>query len=236
MMSDTPRANAFASDTKRAITEAIDLMRQELRISGTKSWLLLSKSPIITIAYYLWKRNFNLSDEERKGLIGWLLIAQFFHRYTSAPDTKLNEDLSLVKFGYKALADKIWEFAAMRGITEEAFSGKATGKGSNLLMLLSALLQTRQAKDFYKHDVSIDDSQDINVHHIFQVSKIPSDFTEDEAHDVANVTFTLSSTNKSIGEAEPNAYLKNIPQNILKQNLIPDEQSWKIDRFRDFSS
>lgn len=226
--------NVVWNDTKKAITEAINLMRQELRISGTNSWLFLSESPVITMAYYLRKRNFSISDNERKGLIGWLLIAQFFHRYTSAPDTKLNEDLTLANSGYKALADKIWEFAAMRGITEEAFSGKVTGKGSNLLMLLLALLQSRQAKDFYKHNVNIDDTQDINVHHIFPASKIPSDFTEDEVHDIANVTFTLSSTNKSIGETDPKMYLSDIPPYILEQHLIPDKLYWDISRYREF--
>jgi len=226
--------NIVWDDTKKAIIAALNLMRQELQISGTNSWLFLSESPVITMAYYLWKRNFNISSDERKGLIGWLLIAQFFHRYTSAPDTKLNEDLTIAKNGYKALAEKIWEFAGMRGVTEEAFSGKITGKGSNLLMLLLALLQSRQAKDFYKHSVDIDDTQDINVHHIFSTSKIPNNFTEDEVHDIANVTFTLSSTNKSIGETDPKIYLSNLPQHILQQHLIPDKLFWDINRYREF--
>jgi hypothetical protein len=168
-------ADTIWESTKRGIIEAIGLLRNQLKVAGTtRSWLFISEAPLIVMAYYIWKRGFTLSDVEKKALVGWFILAQFFHRYTSAPDTKLNEDLSLAKSNYKTLVDKIWEFAGMKGITEEAFSGKATARGNNLLMMLLVLLQKREAKDFYKTNVNIDESQDITIQHIFPVSKLPS--------------------------------------------------------------
>jgi hypothetical protein len=227
--------DAIWESTKRGIIEAIELLRSQLRITGTtRSWLFISETPLIVMAYYLWKRSFTLSDIEKRALAGWYILAQFFHRYTSAPDTKLNEDLSLAKNNYRTLVDKVWEFAGMKGITEEAFSGKATARGNNLLMMLLVLLQKREAKDFYKINVNIDESQDITIQHIFPVSKLPNSYGEDEVHDIANITFVLSSTNKAIKDAEPEIYLPKVSREILDQHLIPDERLWKIEKYREF--
>lgn len=221
--------------TENSITEVIKLLRNHLRITGTtRSWLFLSETPMITLAYYIGKRDLTISDIDKKALTGWLLLAQFYHRYTSAPDTKLNEDLDLAKSGYKALADKVWEFAGMKGLAEDSFSGRVTGRGNNMLMMLLALLQNRQAKDFHKSHVTIDETQDLTVQHIFPTSKLPSDYSEDEVHDVANITFTLSSTNKAIGDEEPKSYLPSIPAEIRDQHLIPDEHLWDIKKYREF--
>jgi len=224
------------SDTEICITEAIELLRSQLRIMGTtRSWLFLSETPLITMAYYIRKRGFTLSGADKKALVGWFLLAQFYHRYTSAPDTKLNEDLDLVKSSnYRALVDKIWEFAGMRGITEDALSGRVTGRGNNMLMMLLALLQKRKAKDFYKPSVNIDESQDLTIQHIFPVSKLPTSHSEDEVHDIANITFTLSSTNKAIGDKEPKIYLPQIPLEIRDQHLISTEHLWDIKKYREF--
>jgi len=226
--------------TEEGITRAIELLREQLKIGGTKrSWLFLSEAPLITIAYYIGKRGFNLSDEEKKALTGWFLLAQFYHRYTSAPDTKLNEDLELAKNAARTrncrmLIDKIWEFAGMKGITEETFSGRVTSRGNNLVMMLLALLQEREAKDFYRQTVNIDESQDLTIHHIFPEARLPSDYSDDEIHDIANITLTLASTNKTIGDKEPNEYLPSIPTEIRRQHLIPSQHLWDIRKYKKF--
>jgi hypothetical protein len=226
---------AIWESTKRGITEAIELLRSQLRVTGTmRSWLFLSETPLIVMAYYIWKRGFTLSDVDKRALIGWFILAQFFHRYTSAPDTKLNEDLNLAKSNYRALVDKVWEFAGMKGITEDAFSGRATGRGNNMLMMLLALLQKREAKDFYKTSVNIDESQDLTIQHIFPVSRLPSSYSEDEVHDIANITFVLSSTNKAIRDDVPEIYLPKISREIRDQHLIPDEHLWSIKKYKEF--
>jgi hypothetical protein len=227
--------NAIWNSTEKGITTAIELLRNQLKITGTtRSWLFLSETPLITIAYYIGKRDFALSEADKKALIGWFLLAQFYHRYTSAPDTKLNEDLTLAKSGYSALVDKVWEFAGMKGIAEDAFSGRVTGRGNNMLMMLLALLQKREAKDFYKPNVNIDEGQDLTVQHIYPVSKLPSSYSEDEVHDIANATFTLASTNKAIGDKEPKIYLPSIPGEIRDQHLMPNDQLWDINKYREF--
>jgi hypothetical protein len=101
-------------------------------------------------------------------------------------------------------------------------------------MMLLVLLQKHEAKDFYKTNVNINESQDITIQHIIPVSKLPSSYSEDEVHDIVNITFVLGSTNKAIKDTEPEIYLPKISGEILDQHLIPDERLWKIEKYREF--
>ena len=89
--------------TEESLFKAIEFLKSSLKINGTDSKLMPSQAPLVTLSYYMGTKG-ELSEKEKKGLTGWYLLANFFRRYSSSTDTRLNEDLSTIdREGWKGL-------------------------------------------------------------------------------------------------------------------------------------
>jgi len=109
------------------------------------------------------------------------------HRYGSAPDSRLNEDLRAIDESTEALVKKLWNFSGEDRVSRASFKGIVRGKGINLLMMLYALLRHRNARDFLSDEEIGEDSV---AHHIFPRVRLEEyNYKEDEIYDIANPTF-----------------------------------------------
>ncbi|MGB9622279.1 MAG: DUF262 domain-containing protein, partial [Candidatus Bathyarchaeia archaeon] len=86
--------------TKNGIESSIELLMDPslLSIASPTSDFLPSQNVLVTIAYYLGKRE-AISEKDKKGLLAWYVLASEFARYSSAAETRLNEDLSVIQEG-----------------------------------------------------------------------------------------------------------------------------------------
>lgn len=108
----------------KAMKLVIELLRRELGI--TNSYLLPSQIPLIPIASYFYNRNSNfLTDfdkEDIENIINWFILVSFNGYYYSQTDTKLDDDLKVIKgktcFPYNDLIDNMKSRKAKIKISE----------------------------------------------------------------------------------------------------------------------
>lgn len=84
--------------TKNGVEKAIELLMDPSEFAITSSRYLSTQNVLVTMAYYLGKKG-NVPREERRGLLAWFILASHFARYTSAAETRLNEDLLVIEEG-----------------------------------------------------------------------------------------------------------------------------------------
>ncbi|NPA70175.1 MAG: DUF262 domain-containing protein [Crenarchaeota archaeon] len=223
--------------TKSSIIETIKLLMDDnlLAIKGTKSRFLISQTPLVTMAYYIGRKflinNIPIPENEKQGLIGWFILATYHRRYTSATETKLNEDLQTIAGGgnYRNLVENLRKSVGELKVSEETYRGS----GSDKIFLLYTVLRFNKARDFYDKETLIS-SLNATIHHIFPINIIGGRYGRNMVNDIANMTLLLSKSNESIRES-PRIYLKRIPPEILRAHLIPEDRTlWREEKFKDF--
>ena len=223
--------------TRNSLLEAIKFLMDDdlLAIKSSKSRFLLTQTPLITMAYYIGSKylinHIPVPHNEKLGLIGWFILSTYYRRYSSASETRLNEDLQAIAEGgnYKDLISNLKKHVGELRISEEAYRGTGTDK----LFLLYVALRSTRARDFYDRETVIN-GLNATTHHIFPINIIGGMYSRNEINDIANLTLILSSSNERIRES-PKIYLKRIPHELLQAHLIPlNEELWEERRFKDF--
>lgn len=218
--------------TKSSIKSAIELLRDpsKLAIVSPSQDFIPSQNVLVTMAYYIGKKR-ELSDKEKRGLLGWFVLASSFARYSSATETRLNEDLSEIQKGgdYNELI-KILE--KREGSLKERIIDKIS-KGELDKLLLYAILKANSVKDLLSHqDIT---TADATIHHIFPKAILADSEFEQSADHVGNLTITTMGTNTTLRSREPEIYLRKVPPEIRRTHLIPDNpELWKVRNFKEF--
>jgi hypothetical protein len=221
-------------DTNFAIKEATKFISDDelLAIKSTDSKILLSQAPLLIIAYIMWKiKGVDKMNEEDKLLLAkWFVLSQYHRRYSSAAETRLNEDLDAYKKeSIKGLIYELRKQVRADLIPEES---EIEGRGEDKLLLLYSMLRFNRASDLF------DKNEHVNsyfvIHHIFPKSITP-EYDELFADDIANITFLKETTNKIIGSQEPIEYLTGIDEEVVKKHFIPSNcELWKRSGFKEF--
>ena len=223
--------------TETSLIEAIKLLMDDdlLAIKSSKSRFLITQTPLITMAYYIGRKylahNRSIPEDEKLGLIGWFVLSTYYKRYSSASETRLNEDLQAISKGgsYRDLINNLKRQVGELRISKETYRGSSTDK----LFLLYVALRSKKARDFYDRETLIN-GLNATIHHIFPVNIVGGMYSRSEINDIANLTLILSSSNERIRES-PKTYLKRIPYELLEAHLIPlDEKLWEERKFKDF--
>jgi len=218
--------------TKKGIQMSIDILRDrsELAIIEPKYPYFPTQNVLVTMAYYLDKRDAMLY-KERKGLLAWFVLASDFARYSSATETRLNEDLSIIENGgdYKALLSKLEEYSGdlKARIREGIFRGRLSR------LLLYTILKKNNAKDLLTHNDLT--TADVTVHHIFPKAILLGSEWQRYTDDIGNITLTTIGTNNRLRHERPKRYLMRIPHEIRKTHFIPEDSDlWKVQYFKEF--
>lgn len=189
--------------SRRSTSFALNLLKSNIKIDSHV--LLTSPFIVHTVAYWAHCKKYEISSNELKAMIRWILLANTKSRYSMSPETLLDQDLSILRDGGSAndLIEKISLQFGRLDVTEAEISGKKSTGGYFKAMYLA--FKEDEAKDWVtnleistKHSGAEDKLQ---FNHIFQKAFLRenyADLSRPEINDIANLAFIGAKTNQQI--------------------------------------
>lgn len=217
------------SRTKRATEDAIGIVRSELGLVNMDIlWSGALLVPLIALCATSSPR-----ERDSRAMAGWLVIAALLHRYSSASETALDQDLRACRTSdpIGALLTNVRREVGDIGVYLDDFGGSLMDKGA----LLGVYVACRHAglTDLFTGS-SVLLQQQVDRHHILPRAQF-SEKQRSKADTVANIAFIVGSTNKSVGASSPDVYLLRISKDVLQSQCIPmDSALWDVSRAADF--
>ena len=235
---------------KSALDLTIELIKEKTGISNSR--LLPSQIPLITIASYFYHRRIssveNISKDDFKNIINWFIIASFNGYYSSTTDTKLDEDIEVVKsngnFPFDKLVENMKRRKAKVKISENDIKrGLAINvlrrEGRAHLFMLYILLVKKESDNWNGKLLSQSSLTELARHHIFPKDYLEKELSIDDPDDRAtiinnlgNITFIHKDINSEIGDDSPEKYMKKYIESAKKHFISTDESLWKLDQYR----
>ena len=230
----------------------IDLLNEELGISNSR--LLPSQIPLVTISAYLYHKNINsleeLEEYDVKNIINWFILSSFNGYYSSATDTKLDEDLNIVKSSSVFPIDQLIENMRKRKAKIKISEGDIKrGLAMNVLrregrvhlFMLYILLIKKNADNWNGKLLKQSSLTELARHHIFPKEYLDRELNIDDPDDreilinnLGNITFIHKDINSEIGDTPPIDYL-NQYIDYAKKHFIPiDSSLWKLEQYQTF--
>jgi hypothetical protein len=219
-------------ESKRSITFALNFLKSNLKIDS----LALLTSPFIalTVAFWGFKRDYKISQEEAIQMKRWVLIANTKSRYSSSAESTLDQDLTILKSG-GSVSDLLDRLSAQFGrldVNEAELQSRRSTSGYFKAMFLA--FREDGAKDWYtKLEISVKHSgaeDKLQFHHIFPKAFLRENYPDlkrSQVNDIANLAFIGGKTNREISAKAPSEYLKKIidskDRNQLELQAIPLE-------------
>lgn len=226
----------------------LDVLRSE---KITNSDLLKSKNVLFPPFYYLLNSDGTFdSSKHLKSALFWMHNALIWGRYSGSADTKLEEDVNIIKssetLGWETMIGRIID---QRGrIKIEATDLEGEGLDSRFFSTFYIMLKHKGAKDWFS-GVSLDRPKDSDFadhrHHIFPKALLERNgYSEHNKlqsaliNEIANFTIITDKTNIKISDDRPSKYLSEVknryPQQ-LEKHLIPTDQGlWELSSFEGF--
>ena len=228
-------------EAEKAVLHAVDFLRREAWIPSSE--YLQSHYLLVTLSYLLYKdilsRNRLISEDLRKGLIKWLVLASVNKRYTGRLETDLSEDISRIveRKGVNGLLDNL----RIKSIPSEILEGSYDRCHLTLLLALYRSLQTRDWDLSQRPAIPLIgevNPKDLQIHHIFPRDLLERVGKDQFVDDFANITVISSKANERIGNSSPSQYLKELYEEdpeLLKKHFIPtDKELWDINNYEQF--
>jgi|GEM_PF-692081 hypothetical protein len=216
-------------DVKRYTEQVLELLRE----NGFEK--IPTENIIPIMSYYLYKRGRLIDSDEKVGLIKWFILATFFQRYSTSTETRMNEDLKIVreKGNYKDLIKKIEEkegniIDRIKRYLEEGKDGETRYK-----LLLFALLKFSKAKDLLtKESIKYPYA---TIQHIFPKKHLINLNKDKIINDIGNLTLLNYNSNSILSAKLPEEYLSKCEVELLKAHYIPLEKNlWRLDNVEEF--
>jgi len=217
------------SDTKKATDQAIGLIRSELGLVNMNIlWSGALVVPVIALCAATAPR-----ERDSKAVAAWLALAALLHRYSGSSETALDQDLRACreKDPIRSLLSNLRTVRSSLSADSADFNG-ALADRSGLLALYVACMH-RGILDFFT-GAKVLLQANVDRHHILPRAQF-SNSTRSQADNVANIAFIAEDVNKSIGQAGPEVYLKQIKPRVLESQCVPlDPGLWSVERSQDF--
>ncbi|NLX96635.1 MAG: DUF262 domain-containing protein [Rhodopirellula sp.] len=227
---------------KKGLRFAINFLKTNADIEDES--LLSSPLFFIAIAYFSQARNERLSNDDERGLLCWLYVANARGRYSrGSTETLLDADLATIKRGGgpKELIETVRQQFGRLTIEPVDLAGR--GAGSPLFSLIFLAMKQNGAKDWSSGlGLSLTHqgrAHYIQYHHVFPKSLLKALYETREINEIANMAFVAGRTNRSISNKEPSAYLPKIIEErgieALAMQCVPtDPGLWTISNYRAF--
>jgi hypothetical protein len=217
------------SATKKATNEAIALVRNEFGLVNMDLlWSGALLVPVIALCATVHPR-----ERDSNGIAGWLAMAALQHRYSTASESTLDQDLRACRTDDpigKLLANLRRDTGAF-GATPRSFTGGLNDKGA--LFAAYVACRHRGLRDLFNGS-KILLQKNVDRHHILPRAQFPEN-SRFRADTIANIAFISGGANRSIGAASPEVYLGTIGGEIQESQCIPtDNQLWRINRANEF--
>jgi hypothetical protein len=229
-------------DAKRGLRYAISFLRTN---AGIEDESLLS-SPFIyyPIAKYAVEHDEEITDQECRELLHWVLLANARGHYSGSAETKLDTDLNVIsRRGTPGALTEILQQAFGR-LTFDAKDFERKTVRSPLLATSFLAMRAGGATDWesglglsLRHQGKL---HYIEHHHIFPKSLLQkSGYEKAEINEIGNFAFITGRTNRSISNKDPSKYLAAVieergPEALVQHCVPTDPALHRIERYRDF--
>jgi hypothetical protein len=228
-------------ETERALLHSLDFLWREVWIPNSK--YLQSHYLLVPLGYFLYRDVISkgrvISEDIKRSLIKWLILASVEKRYIGRLETELSEDISIIGKGKGV--DGLLDNLRLKFIPHEALEGSYDEYHLTLMM---ALYHEMHAKDWDLDQgptvplIGEFRPTELQVHHIFPRDVLESAGMDHLIDDFANITVISSRANEKIGDELPSRYLKELYEKdpeLLRRHFIPiDRELWNVDNYEKF--
>jgi hypothetical protein len=180
--------------------------------------LLSSPFLLITVAYFGYKRTYEITPEEEQRMRYWVLLANAKGRYSrGSSETLLDQDLASLKNAGTAqdLIDRLRQQVGRLDIAPEELEGR--NRRSALFKTMFLAFRAAGAKDWRSQlTIALDHSgvqHKLQFHHIFPKALLRDRLAGREADDIANLCFIAGKTNRQISDKAPDQYFEELLPN-----------------------
>jgi len=208
--------------------------------------LLSSPFLMVALAYFGYKRDYNITSEESARLRYWALVANAKGRFSrGSSETLLDQDVATLRDGggVDMLIDRLRSQVGRLDISPDELEGRT--QRSALFKTMFLAFRSSGAKDWRSNLlIALDHSgtqHRLQFHHIFPKALLKrSDITR-EADDISNLAFIGGRTNRAISDKSPLIYfpplIEKSGQNAFDAQCIPTESELlDITKYKEFLS
>ena len=191
---------------------ALNFIRNNVKIDSPA--LLSSPFVLITLAFYGYKRQYDLSPQEAHDMRRWVLLANAKGRYSrGSSETLLDQDLAILrKGGAEQLAERLRQQVGRLEIEPEELGGR--NQRSALFKTMFLAFRAAGAKDWKSQlAISLNHSgtqHRLQFHHIFAKAKLKNTHARQDVDDIANLCFISGRLNRQISDKAPSEYFSGI--------------------------
>jgi len=230
-------------EAKEGLRFAINFLRTNADIEDES--LLSAPALMIPIAVFSRLRRNQISAEQSRDLLYWLLVANARGRYSrGSTETFLNEDLAALFKGEPParLIETVKQQLGRLHVEPADLVGR--GQRSALFSLAYLALKAMGAKDWYSglglsltHQGRL---HFIQFHHIFPKAVLRrANYEKGEINEIANMGFITGQTNRRLSTKQPEDYFPKIVaahgETALASQAIPlDPELHKVENYRRF--
>ncbi len=173
--------------------------------------LLSSPFLLVALAYFGYKRDYNISSEESSRLRYWALVANAKGRFSrGSSETLLDQDIAALRDGggVDMLIDRLRSQVGRLDISPDELEGR--NQRSALFKTMFLAFRSAGAKDWRSNLlIALDHTgvqHRLQFHHIFPKALLRSEFASREADDISNLAFISGKTNRMISDKPPFVY------------------------------
>ena len=178
--------------------------------------LLSSPFILITLAYFGYSRNYQISSDIEKRLAYWVKVANAKGRYSrGSSESLLDQDLSTIRDGggVEDLFARLRNQVGTLEISPDELIGR--NRRSAIFKTMFLAFRAMGAKDWSSNlTISIDHTgtaHQLQFHHIFPKAYLKAQgYQSKDADDIANFAFIGGKTNRQISDKAPSDYFPNI--------------------------
>lgn len=229
--------------TERAFDYARDFLKSNLHIDSLS--LLSSPFLLTTLAYWADHHEYSIGSDDAEAFRRWFLNANAKARYAGSAETKLNQDLAVIRRGGggEELLERLSNDVGRLYFTASELRGRNTSSGAFKTLFMA--LRSDGAKD-WASDLVIapthkGKTSKIEYHHIFPkayLEKVRPDLDSQQINQIGNMAFIGAGTNKKISASAPSVYRAKSAEHHFDAQLIdfsdgkdqPDNYEEFIDR------
>lgn len=209
---------------------------------------VLLSSPFLmsALAYFGYKRDYNITAEESARLRYWALIANAKGRFSrGSSETLLDQDIATLRDGggVDMLIDRLRSQVGRLDISPDELEGRT--QRSALFKTMFLAFRSAGAKDWRSNlNIALDHSgvqHRLQFHHIFPKALLKNSYSSREADDISNLAFIGGKTNRAISDKSPLIYfpplIEKSGQGAFDAQCIPtDSELLDITKYKEFLS
>lgn len=211
--------------TEKAFDFAVSFLKANLHIDSLS--LLSSPYLLTTLAYWADHLDYQITSEEEESFRRWFLNANAKARYAGSSETKLSQDLAVIRNGGggEELLERLSNDVGRLYFTASELRGRNTSSGAFKTLFMA--LRQDAAKD-WASDLVIAPSHKgktskIEYHHIFPkayLEKSREDLDRQQINQIGNMAFIGAATNKKISASAPSVYRTDFAEHHFDAQLI----------------